>query len=82
MPGIRPEYAQRQRVFGEMFQRVCRRVLMSGADEIDVKEILPGLALQWPRLNLGQVYIPQSKDAQGFEQRTGLILQGEDDGGL
>src|ERR1700733_940899 len=52
------------------------------SDEVEVKEILPGLASERARLDLGEIDIPQCERAQRPEQRTRNIAGGENKGGL
>src|SRR5438093_1649984 len=66
----------------KMPQRVRARAVADVALEVQIKEILPGFAVDWPRFNLGQVDIAQGKDRQRLEERAGLVLQAEDHRGL
>ena len=65
-----------------MVQCLARGFLMRCAEKVDIKKVLPGLALQGARLDLGQVDVAQGKNAQGFEQCPRLVLQREHNGSL
>src|SRR4026209_2582088 len=79
---IRPQHAQCESIFAQVIKSFTCSAFMRRTDKINIKEVFPRLALQRTRLDLGQVNVAQGKDTQGFEQRTGLVLQCEHNGRL
>jgi predicted permease len=50
------------------------------AEEIDVEDVFPRASTDGARLDLAQADVAQGEDAEGLEQRSGLILDLEGDG--
>ena len=69
--GIRAEHLEKGRHFLQIVQGVAAAFLMLTAGKVDVEQVLPALALQGPRFDLGQVDVPQGKNRQTLEQRAG-----------
>ena len=79
---ITAEHAQHIGQFGQMVQRIPAHGVFHMPDEIQIKEIFPGLAAQRPRFDLGQIEIAQRESAQRPEQRARQVARGENDSGL
>jgi hypothetical protein len=62
-----------------MVQGIFARLFVLATGKVDIEEILPGFALKRPRLDLGQVDIPEGKNSHTFEEGAGHILYGKDD---
>jgi len=56
------------------------RCLVVAAEEVNIKDILPGPSAHRPRLDLAEANIAQGEHAQGPEQGSGLVLHLERDG--
>src|SRR5882724_5939037 len=75
-PRIHTQYLGKVGDFRQMPQRIVG-FLGRPAKQIHVKHILPGVPLDWARLNLGQTDIAQRKHAQSLEQSTGNVFHAE-----
>jgi putative flippase GtrA len=76
--GIRPEDLKVERHFLKVSQGMGAFPAANVAVQIDVEEILPWVAVDRARLNLGQVDIAQRKNGQGLEQRARFVFQTKD----
>ena len=56
-----------------MAQRIAGRFVVA-AEEIDVKDVLPGTSAHGARLDLAQADVAQGEDAERFEERAGSVL--------
>src|ERR1022692_1320728 len=79
---IAPQYPQHNRNLPQMIQRVLRVGRIHLAQEVEVEQVLPWLSPQGPRLDLGQVEIPQRERAQRTKQSARDIARAEDQRGL
>ena len=65
-----------------MIQRIPAHGVVDMPDEVEIKEIFPGLAPQRPRFDLRQIDIAQRERAQRPEQRTRQVPRSENQCGL
>ena len=66
----------------QMLQRPTPALLVRSPGEIDVKDILPGHALEWARFDLGEINIPQRKGTEAAPQETRPVHASKGDGCL
>jgi len=79
---IAAEHTHIVRQLRQVIQCVPRILRVHVIQKIQIEQILPGLAPQRPRLDLGQAEIAQGERAQGAKQRTGAIARAEHQRGL
>src|SRR5258706_3051587 len=75
--GIRSQHPHKIGQLSQVPQCLLRYFVVFPALEIDVEEILPRLAAQRTRLDLGQVQIAKRKGAQAPEERSGNVPRRE-----
>src|SRR5579859_960334 len=60
-----------------MTQGIPAGRLVLPAEKVEVEQIFPGLAAQWPGFDLGQAQIAQGERAQRAEQGAGNVFRGK-----
>lgn len=80
------------RAYPEVDKSILHRSLEQSPSKIDIEPVLElssqlrvddgGILSEWPRLDLGQIDVPQGEHRQAVEEQPGLFWECEDHGGL
>src|SRR5437660_12780617 len=80
-PRVYPKYLHESGYLAQMVQCLLHGFVLT-AQHIDKEHVFPGLAPDWPGLDLAQIQVTQGKDAKRLEQRAGNVSERKDQRGL
>src|SRR5271155_5232519 len=79
VPGrIASQHAQKIRDLGQVPQSVLDARIVFAAQQVQIKQVLPGFAAQRAGLDLGEIQITQRECAQTAKQSARNVTRGED----